>query len=46
VRDAAASLGVAVGTVRNQLKQVFSKTSTRGQSDLMRLLMSGPAVER
>lgn len=33
---------VAVGTVRNQVKSLFSKTETERQSDLVRLLMTLP----
>jgi DNA-binding CsgD family transcriptional regulator len=42
--DAAAALGVTVGTVRDRLKQVFARTGTRRQSDLVRLVLSGPMV--
>lgn len=35
--------GIAVGTARNQLKQVLSKTYTRGQSELVRTLCSSAA---
>lgn len=34
---------VSINTVRTQLKQVFAKTGTRRQVDLMRVLMSGLA---
>ena len=33
----AEAAGVCVGTVRNQLKQVFAKTGARRQGDLVRL---------
>jgi DNA-binding CsgD family transcriptional regulator len=33
---------VSVGTVRNQLKAMLSKTGTSRQSDLIRLLMTLP----
>ena len=35
LREAAANLGVAVNTVRNQLQSVFTKTSISRQSDLI-----------
>jgi len=40
--EAAAKLGVTGETIRTRLKTVFSKTSTRRQSDLARLLASLP----
>lgn len=45
---AAERLRVTIGTVRNQLEQIFQKTDTHRQSDLVRLLMRLPAytVER
>lgn len=43
VDDAAAELGISVHTARAQLKQVFTKTGTRRQAALMRLLLTGPA---
>lgn len=42
VDEAAATLGVSVHTARSHLKRVFSKTSTRRQSELVLLLLSGP----
>jgi len=33
----------SIHTVRTQLKQVFRKTNTRSQTDLVRLVLSGPA---
>jgi len=48
-RDSLASYsehrGIAIGTARNQLKQVLAKTSTRSQSELVRTLCSS-AVAR
>lgn len=44
--QAAAALGLTVNTVRTHLKRIFSKTETRRQSDLMRLLLTGPAPLR
>jgi DNA-binding CsgD family transcriptional regulator/PAS domain-containing protein len=35
--------GIAVGTARNQLKQVLSKTDTRNQSDLIRTICNSVA---
>jgi DNA-binding CsgD family transcriptional regulator len=43
-RQAALELGVGVATVRAHLKQVFAKTETRSQSDLVRVLLSGPSL--
>lgn len=37
-------LGVAVGTVRNQVKHVFAKTDTHRQSELMRVLLHLPQI--
>lgn len=41
-RSCGERLGVSVETVRTHVKRIFSKTRTRGQSDLVRLLMAGP----
>jgi DNA-binding CsgD family transcriptional regulator len=38
----AQKLGVALGTVRTQLKSIFSKTSTSRQADLVRLVSALP----
>ena len=40
VEDIAVRLQVKLGTVRNQLKQVFSKTATHRQAQLVRLVLS------
>jgi DNA-binding CsgD family transcriptional regulator len=42
LEEAAAELGVAVGTVRTRLKSIFSKTDTHRQASLVRLLLSDP----
>jgi DNA-binding CsgD family transcriptional regulator len=42
--EAAGELGITVATARSHLKRVFQKTQTRGQSDLVRLLLLGPAL--
>lgn len=46
VRDYADRNSITENTVRTQLKQVFAKTETSGQVDLVRLLLSGPASLR
>jgi DNA-binding CsgD family transcriptional regulator len=38
--------GVTMNTVRSQLKQVFSKTDTSRQGDLVHLVLSGVAAIR
>jgi DNA-binding CsgD family transcriptional regulator len=43
---AARELGISAPTARTQLKSVFQKTGTGRQSDLIRLVMSGPSVLR
>jgi DNA-binding CsgD family transcriptional regulator len=42
-KEAAAQLEVALSTVRSQLKSIFAKTDTSRQSELVRLLLLGPA---
>jgi len=37
--EAAATLGISIGTARHYLKQVFEKTETHRQADLVRLLL-------
>lgn len=44
LREAAAQLGLTQETARSYSKQIFTKTGTRGQSDLMRRLWAGVAV--
>jgi DNA-binding CsgD family transcriptional regulator len=46
LEEAAEELGISLHTARNQLKSIFQRTGSRRQSDLMRLLASGPAVIR
>jgi DNA-binding CsgD family transcriptional regulator len=43
---AAETLGVAYETVRKHLKQIFGKTGTERQADLVRILITGPAAVR
>lgn len=42
-QEVADDLGVSLNTVRNQLKQIFSKTNTGRQSELVSLVLSGTA---
>ena len=42
--EAAKVLGISHNTARNQLKQVFAKTGTHRQADLVRLLLSNPPM--
>ena len=42
-QEVAEDLGVSLNTVRNQLKQIFSKTNTGRQSELISLVLSGTA---
>ncbi len=44
--EAALALGVAVGTVRARMKQILERTGTRRQAELVRLILTGPAVLR
>jgi DNA-binding CsgD family transcriptional regulator/plasmid stabilization system protein ParE len=46
VRVAARRLGTKLSTTRSVLKNVFSKTGTNRQSDLVRLLLTGPGELR
>ncbi|MEM8651532.1 MAG: LuxR C-terminal-related transcriptional regulator [Pseudomonadota bacterium] len=40
LNDIAKMRGRSVGTVRNQIKSIFSKTGTRSQTELVRIVMS------
>ena len=44
VEEAAEQLGVTTGTARQRLKTIFQKTGTGRQSELVRLILSSPAV--
>jgi DNA-binding CsgD family transcriptional regulator len=41
VKDIAAALRIRVSTVRTHLKSAYSKTGARGQTDLIRLVLTG-----
>lgn len=41
LKEAAAEFGVSINTVRMQLRNVFAKTGTRRQADLVRLMFGG-----
>lgn len=43
LEQSAQDLGIAIGTARQRLQQVFAKTQTKRQSDLVRLLLTGPS---
>ena len=43
LEEAARQRSVTMNTVRSQLKQVFSKTDTKRQGQLVRLVLSGVA---
>jgi DNA-binding CsgD family transcriptional regulator len=45
LRDAADQFGVAIGTARNQLKQIFAKTDVKRQAELVRLLTTDLAAQ-
>ncbi len=40
--EIAATRGVAISTVRTQLKRLFAKSGTRGQADLVRRALQAP----
>lgn len=42
----AASTGISPNTLKNQLKSVFRKTGATRQAELMKLVLSGPAIFR
>lgn len=44
--ETAGELGISIHTGRTHLKRVLSKTSTRRQGELIRLLLAGPATMR
>lgn len=44
--EIAEASGTSLHTVRNQLKSVFRKTDTNRQAELMKLILTGPAVFR
>lgn len=46
LEEGAAALGILVSTARTHLKHIFAKTATRRQSELVRLLLSGPVQLR
>ena len=46
VEDVADQLQITSNTARTHLKRVFGKTGTRSQSDLVRVLLTGPAPLR
>jgi len=43
LEEAASELGITVNTSRSRLREVFDKTDTRRQAELVRILMAGPA---
>ncbi|CAN5605220.1 hypothetical protein BH10ACI3_BH10ACI3_00100 [soil metagenome] len=43
LNEAAETLGVTKNTIRTHLKHIFSKTETNRQSDLVSLILNGPA---
>ncbi|GEM_PF-5581069 len=44
LEEIAATRGQQLNTIRTQVKSVFRKTNTRRQSDVIKLVLSGPAV--
>jgi len=42
LKDAAVEMGITIHTVRSQLRNIFQKTGTARQSDLLRLLFTNP----
>lgn len=46
LEDAATTCGIAISTARVYLKQVFFKTGTRRQADLVRLILAQPTAIR
>ncbi|MEI6560247.1 MAG: response regulator [Rhodospirillaceae bacterium] len=43
--EAAALSGVTIGTARTYLKEIFSRTGTARQSELVKLILSQPAID-
>jgi DNA-binding CsgD family transcriptional regulator len=41
IAEGAAELGITIETARNYSKRVYAKTGTRGQADLVRLILAG-----
>ena len=41
--EIAETLGITIHTVRGHLKQLFAKTNTHRQAELVRLILAGPA---
>lgn len=46
VAEQAEKAGVTQGTARNQLKELFARTGTQRQAELVRVLLSGVAQLR
>ena len=44
LEDAAAQFGVSLNTVKTHLQNVFRKTDTTRQSELLSLVLTGPAT--
>jgi PAS domain S-box-containing protein len=42
VSEISGIFGISQNTIKSQLKQIFSKTETQGQSDLIRLILRSP----
>jgi DNA-binding CsgD family transcriptional regulator len=40
IAEAAEALGLTIETARNYSKKIYAKTGTRGQSDLVRLILT------
>lgn len=46
LHEVAETFGVSINTVRTHVRQLFLKTSTKRQAELVRLLICGPALMR
>lgn len=44
IAEAAAAMGLTLETARNYSKKLYSRLGVRGQADLVRLLLTGPAA--